>query len=559
MLFDNRQIEANQARMESARSGFDAMCGEIARMLLPDRAGYSSGSWFGQGQSGTNYQYDEYGAMALADGVSLFEGFTMPRGQEWQKIRVSNQRIMDDVVCARWLEEKTRRLFELRNDPESGYAGAVHQSAENLLSLWGQSIWIDHRYDASGRRAGLSYCSEDVGAVWVERDAGGNVMRVHRKLCLTAEQALDKWKDKAPPKVVDAMSDRHKPPRRDQRFEFLHVIERNPNMLSGRIDAAGKPWIGCYYSIADKMVFEEGGYRTLRRVVSCFARSSGEDYGRSPAMRLLPALRATQIIMQDRVLATEQMVKPPLLAPNDELDRAVIDLGPWGITYGGLDDRGAEMLKPFLDSIDLSGAKDLHAEIRSMIDRGYWRDLLQIFREQKTHITALRTSEEMSEKGVLLSPLARQEQEWHAPALHVELDLMWEDGEFDDMPAMLVDYFEAGGGVKAVYDNLLSQMMDAADGASFLRMVQQFDVVAQLDPQGAVQAFKREYPLDKVIPFLGQSNGVPARLRATDEEKAAYDSQAQQAAMAQQLIEAAPALSGAVKNFAQAEAVSSGA
>ncbi|MDQ9785857.1 portal protein, partial [Serratia marcescens] len=118
-----------------------------------------------------------------------------------------------------------------------------------------------------------------------------------------------------------------------------------------------------------KLAFKTGGYRTLRRIVSRFARSQDEDYGRGPAGRVLPAIRASQIMMQDRVLGTEMAVKPPLLAPSDDLDQAVIDLGPFGITYGGLDDMGREQLKPFLTSIGLADAAQLHAEIHATIDK----------------------------------------------------------------------------------------------------------------------------------------------------------------------------------------------
>jgi hypothetical protein len=559
MLFDSRTIDGNQARMESARAGFDALSGEVARMILPDGADFG-GTQLSQGQSNTQYQYDEYGALALQDGVSVFEGLIMPQGQMWQKIAVSDDAVMADIECASWLEAKTKRLFELRNDPKSGFIGAMHASAESLLSLHGQSLWVDIRRDETGWACGLSYQSEEISGLWVERDAAGNVYRIHRKFSLTAEQAFDKWGEASPPKVRDAMAERPgKEPRRADIFEFIHVIERNARLDPKRADAPGKPWIACYYSISDKLSFSEGGYRTLRRIFSCFSRRTREDYGRSPAMRILPALRASQILMQSRVLGAEQKAKPPLLAPSDELDRATIDLGPWGMTYGGLDDRGEPMLKTFLEAVDMTDARDIHAEVRQVIDRSWWRDLLQIFKEQKTHISALRTSEEMAEKGLLLAPLGRQQTEWLAPMLDVELDLMHELGEFDDMPQRLVEYFGASRKVRAIYDNLLSQMLEAAEAAGLLRALQMYAEIAQLDPQSAVEQLLREMPMAKMIPFLLHANGVPARLRATDAEKAAFDQQQAQKAMVQQLTEAAPALGVAAKNFAQAGAIGAGA
>ena len=553
--FDTKTIAANQARMESERSGFDSVRGEIADLVLPQSSGFNQ-SWNSQGRSQTSSQYDEYAALALQDGVSAFEGFVMPRGQKWQRMRALRQALMDNVVVAQWFESKEDLIFSMRNDPKSGFTDNVHQSAEALFGFGEQSMWIDKRFDDFGRFVGLSYQSEHLDGIWCDLDAEGNPMRIHRKFWLTAEQASLKWAERVPPMVREAMAPNKN--RQQERFEFIHVIERNPRRLAGRIDAAGMPWRGCYYSCRDKdadRIFITGGYRTLRRIVSHFSRSQGESYGRGPAGIVLPAIRASQVMMQDRVLATEMNVKPPLLAPDDELDQAIIALGPFGITYGGLDEQGREQLKAlFGNSIDLQGAQELHGEVHAIIDRVFYRDLMQINRELKTHITAARTMEEIGEKGILLAPLARQEGRWFAPMLDVEIDLLWEEGFLDDMPAVLQREFAGGGGISVFYDNNLTRMQDANEAAGYLRTAEQVASIAQFD-KSVIPAFTREYPLAKVIPGLGAVNGIPARWRATDEEKAAQD-EAEQAQQAQtQLLEAAPVLADAAKNAAQAGAI----
>ena len=219
---------------------------------------------------------------------------------------------------------------------------------------------------------------------------------------------------------------------------------------------------------------------------------------------------------------------------------------------------GRETLKPlFGNSIDLNGAERLHAEVHEVIDRVFYRYLMQINREQKTHISATKTMEEIGEKGILLAPLARQEQTWFSPMLDVELDLLWEEGFLDDMPPILQEEFGRGGGISVIYDNNLSRMQEANEAAGYLRTAEQVASVAQFDPS-AVKTFTREYPLDKVIPGLGRVNGIPARWRASDEEKQAQDQADAAAAMQQQLLQAAPVLADAAKNAAQAGAISNG-
>jgi hypothetical protein len=552
-MFDGTTIEANQARMESARSGFDGMREELAALLLPHHDHFHH-AFAANSAPRTDTPFDEYAALSMQDGVAAFEGFTMPRGQKWQGITIADKRLLDNVANAQWLEAVRDRIFDLRHDPKSGFVGAIHETVESLYAFGEASIWPDARMDDRGVFEGFSYQAEPIYTVWVEVDAQGNPMRIHRKLTLTADQAWREWDEDCPPKVLAAYRDRNR--KSDQGFVFLHVIERNPRVMPGRIDAAGMPWRACYYSYEDKMPFRVGGYRVLRRITPRWRRAASKHYGTGPSRLVLGAIRAAQLMMQDRVLGTELAVKRPMLADDDELDAGLIDLSPFGITMGGLEN-GRRKLEPLFDGAELQGAEALHGEVRSMIDRAFYRHLMQINREMKTHIAATRTLEEIAEKGVLLAPLARQEKELFAPLLDAELELARQHGLLDDMPPQLREYFAAGNGVQAMYDNELSRMIAAAEAAGYFRMSEQVVVMGQYAPE-AIEAFTREYPPEKVVAALGQVNGVPARWRATEEERAARDeAKAEQMAM-QQMLELAPALSQAGKNIAEAEAIGNG-
>ena len=548
MMFDAQQIKANQARMERERSGFDSLRSEIATLVLP-QAEYDQHWGHISPAPDSTKQYDEYAALALEDGVSGFEGFVMPRGQKWQGITIIDEELKEDILVQRWFAKIAALIFAFRNDPRSGFVDATHSGIQSLYAFGEQSTWIDKRYDDYGRFVGLSYQHESVGGIWVDLDADGNPMRVHRKIHLTAEQLVQKFGDDAPKKAREAMTGDN--PRRGDRFEILHVIERNRKRREGRIDAAGMPWIACYYCVTGVEIFREGGHRTMRRVVSRFERAGSSNYGWAPAMRALTSTRGSQVIMQDRVLATEMALKRPMLAVDDELDEAIVDMSPWGITYGGLDDMGRKRLEPMFDAPDLAGAKDLHQDQYSIIDRVFYRHVMQLNREMKTHIPAARILEEIAEKGILLSPLARQEGWWFAPMLECELDLIWEEGFLDDMPPALREYFGNGGPMATVYDNNLTRMQEANDAVGILRTGEQVAVFAQFDPS-APKAFAREFPMSRVIAHLAGVNGVPAKLRATDDEKRAFDNAEQQEANLQQMLQVAPVIADAAANASQA-------
>lgn len=556
-MLDGTTIEANQSRMESARSPFDGLWAEIAVLVFPRQAHF-----FGGGLTAANWNkwttpesvmHDPYAAQALGDGVSVFESFVMPRGQRWQAFVLGDESLMKKVHIRDWLETLAKRIFALRNDPMSGFANAIHESAMSLFAFGAQSTWVDIRRDrATGRKVGLSYQSEFIGDIWIECDAEGYPMRVHRRLMLTAEQAWLQWGDKCPPKVREAANSRNAEDRKRD-FAFLHVIEPNLRMVPDRLDAAGKPWSGCYYSVEDKQSFAEGGYNSLRRTVSRFERAPRADWGWSPTMGVLPEIRRMQAIELDRTIAAEMNLKPAFLAMDDELDGPLLELKPYGVTYGGLDEQGNRMFEKLSDVGDATDAEKLVLDSRAKIDRAFYRDLLQINREIKSHVSAAKVMEEVAEKGLLLSPLARQENEWLSRMTQNELVLLEELGGLDDMPPEVAEYFDAQGSMDIRYDNTLSHMQEAGKSVAFMNLAQQIGLLAQYD-KSYVDDFRREYPPAKVLPALGRIAGVPAEMQADDTDKAAFDKQKQDAAQLEQLLAAAPALGGVAKDLSAATA-----
>jgi hypothetical protein len=548
-------IKRNQASMSQLRSSWDGAWGEIARLVSPEMNHFYGGSMLGWARM-AGYKaaemHDPYAAQALEDGVSVFEGFVMPRGQRWQKLALDAE-LMKSIETQQWVEKVETRLFALRNDPESGFAGAVHESAMSLFAFGAQSMWVDIRHSpVTGAPLGLSYQSEFVGEIFVEWDAGGRPYRIHHQFTLTAEQALLKFKRDTPAKVREAMEGTNKEPNKE--FEFIHVIEPNITYDPERIDHRGMPWSSCYY-VANgiEQVFKEGGYRSLPRIFSTFTRGPRNGWGFSPTMRVLPYIRLLQEITRDRTFGAEMRLLPSYLGSDDELDGAILEMHPLGVTWGGLDERGNPKLKQIELNGDATDAERLAAEARMAIDKGYGRDLLQLNRELKTHITATRTAEEMAEKGVLLAPHARQESEWLAPQTQRELALLAEIGGMDDMPGEVAEYFAAEGGFHWRYDNQLSRLMKSADTASFLSLGEQVTLLAQQD-KTYIEHFNREFPPEKVLAVLADNAGVPASMKATEKEKAAFDAEKQQRQQVEQLATVLPAFTDAIKNTAQAGA-----
>ena len=536
-MFDAKVIIEEQARMKQQRQPFETLQRECAELLLPRQSNFDNIGRYNQGANLQTRIFDEYAQQALEQGVSIFEGYVMPRGQIWQRWEFADEDLMKSQANREWCDRKNMQLFRLRNDPKSGFTGQTHESVASLFAFGMQSMWIDLRRDIQKKVIGLSYQSEFIGEIFVKEDHQGLISIVHHVFQWQARKADAKWGVNAPPAVKAAM----KANDGDRMIEFIHRIEPNREYDPERIDEKGKPWRGCYLCVPDNKIFETGGYFSMPRIVSRFINAPNEEYGRCPAFTILPAIRATQQMMLDLMAASELKAMPPLAAHDDMMDQTV-RYAAREITYGALDSRGNRRLVPLIEGADMSDSFALLEKLHGHIDRAFFVDMLQIRNDMKSHVTDSQLYQREEEKGMLLAPLANQETEWLSLMLDRELSLMEEAGMMDDMPGEIAEAVEAGVGLRVMYDNGLTRAQEAGAAAGYFRMQEQFAGLFQADPT-TLQQFQQKYPFDKVLDHMGRINGVPAAWEATDDERQEIKSQDDEAMADAQALDAAPILS----------------
>jgi hypothetical protein len=528
-MLDAETIQREQGVMESRRSAFEALWQDVAQLMLPRQADFlGSSTLFGraaQGRPRTERIFDETAMLALDHGCAVFEGEVIPQGGQWQRFVTRDPDLMKDRTIALWMETLGDRLFALRNSPVSGFANQTHESVASLLSFGFQGMWVDVRRDRATRRAtGLSYKSEHIGQVFVREGHDGLIETVHRKFTLTHRQALAKWGDDAP---ECARKEAGKPNggNLDAESTYIHVLTPNRDYEPGRIDRYGKPIYSCYLSVADKQVFDEGGFRSMPLICSRYEKSPFEDYGRSPGINVLPAVKATQRMMRDLVTAIEFQARPALGANDDMLDQ-ILMYEPGGITYGAVDARGNKTVQVLFEGADIAPALQLLQSTRAVIQRAFFEDLYVIRQEVKSHVSATERLQRDQQRGLLLAPLKRQETEWWDPQTARELDCMAEMGMLDDMPRALA---EAGALFQTIYENPLARARKADQAGGFYDMLGQVAPLLNLE-QGAAAEFTRVYPMRKILPNLAAIHAVPASWAASEAEQEADEAKAAQLA-----------------------------
>lgn len=555
-MIDAKQICKDQTRMEGERSTFDALYQDAAQLYLPEHARFGMNNFTTEGEDFNRTIWDGHGIEALERGVSVAQGYTMPEGAMWKDLVAGDSALMKLKHVAVWFEEKSLLRAKYQNEALSGFIGETAKSWSSLLALGNQCLSLDKRIDhISKMSTGFLYRSDPISRVWIDRDHQGMVNRTHRKFELTAEQALGKWGRaglERAPRVLSDATDKNK---KNNRHEFIHCVMPNMDFDEGRLDWRGKAYYSAYVSVSDKEAIEQGGYNSLPSIHSSYVRSAFEKYGRGPGIKVLPDVKMCQELAILIMTAVELGLRPALAAHDDMIDK-LINYASGQVTYGGIDRRGNRTVERLIDPSSIVEAANYLLELHNKIDRAFFNDLLQTNQDMKSHVTDSQLYERTAEKGILLAPLSRQETELWTPLGDREIEIMNDMGDFDDMPDEVA---EAGGLFTFKYDNPLNRANKANMAAGYYRMRQKAVEEAQYNP-AALEAFDEEYPPARAMIWIAtEVEGVPAHLRATDEEISASREAKAQAQQQKAMAEMLPVVGGAAKDFSQAQAATNAA
>jgi len=295
-----------------------------------------------------------------------------------------------------------------------------------------------------------------------------------------------------------------------------------------------------YISVTGKVIVEEGGYHTFPYSVSRHVVASGEVYGRSPAMMVLPNIKVLNEQKQT-VLKQGHRITDPIILLHDDGVMDGFSLKPGALNYGAVNAEGRPLAHT-LPTGNLAIAREMMDEERKIIKDAFYVTLFEILVEDRREMTATEVLERMREKGVLLAPaMGRQYTEAFGPQTEREVDLLSQQGLLLPVPAILRD---AQAEWKAEYDSPLSRAMRAEEASGFFRW-SEFALKAAVEAQDP--SALDWIDMDTAMPELADINAVPIRWVRTVEAVLARRQGRSQAQATQQLIDAAPAVAGLVK------------
>lgn len=529
---DVESIIRNHSMLRSDQANFRMLWEVIAQYVMPAWDNFV-GLW-SEGVVRTTRIFDATAVSANERFAAAMEQMLTPRTQMWHDIVPADEALRDDEEVQAYCALIRKTLFAARYSPKANYASQTDECYLQLGAFGNAALLID---EAKGGH--LVYRSIPLNEICWSLDKAGVVDSVYREFPFTARQCVQAWGlDKLPPEIQKAYE---KSPYTD--FQILHCVKPNEERVQGAIGPKGMKFDSWYIHKESRHIIARGGYRVFPYGIARYRMAPREHYGRSPASVALPAIRTLNEQKKTALRAGQKAVDPPILL-SEEGALTPFNLRAGALNYGMLTNDGMPLAVPFEAKGQFQIGKDLMQLESTAINDAFLVSLFQLL-AQNPNMTATEALIRAQEKGMLIAPaMGRQQSEFLGPQIVREIDIMAHAGQLPPPPQALA---ENDKGLKIEYTSPLSKLMRSEEAQTIMTSMQGMAQLAPVFP-GLLDLVN----VDEMGRDFLEASGFPGKL-ILDQEKVDANRQAkQQQEQMQQVAEAAPGVSKAALNLAQA-------
>jgi hypothetical protein len=384
-----------------------------------------------------------------------------------------------------------------------------------------------------------------VSEVSIGEDHNERVVETYRQYSLTAMQAFTKWGDKAPEVVHDHIAKK----KFDDPIMFLHAVFPRDFRDASSSTSNNLPFASIHMALESQEIITQGGFHENPFMVTRFFKVSGDPYGYSPGILMLPDIKMLNIVTKTIIRAAQKIVDPPLILPHDGF-LLPLSTVPAGINYK-ISGNPNDKIEPLLTGGNIPVGRDEQADLRVAINKAYFVDLFLTLADRR-NMTATEVVERVQEKMLMLGPvLGRLQSEMLDPIIERTFNILLRKGLIPPPPPILED--------EDFTIEYISPLANAQRGARVTSITNILQLTGSIAP--IVPEVVDKINTDKIIDEAAEVFGVnPNLIRSNDEVGGIRQQRAelqQQIAQQEQIAQAADVAkkgASAEKDLAEAEA-----
>jgi len=375
--------------MKGRRANWESHWQEIAELVQPMRNFVGATT---PGSKRNNRIFDSTAQIEANRLASALSGLLTNPSIQWFFLTTGDEELDENEEVRAWLGYATKSILKLFNSPSVGFYQASSEVYTDLVNF---GTAVMHVKSSPGsplrmRPLQLSQC-------YVEENSDGVVDTLGFEFTYTAAQALhDFGMENLPEKIKKSIEAQ----KFHDEYTFAQVILPRHIRASYRKDGKNKPFCSYVICLEPAHIVREGGFNEFPFVCPRWDKMSGEVYGRSPGMTVLPSVKMANAMARTIVVSSEKVSDPPLQMPDDGF-MAPLSTRPGGVNYyrSGSRDR----IEPLYTGARFDVSEKELARHQMAIQKGFFADLFST--PHNDRMTATEVVQRQREQMQLLNPV----------------------------------------------------------------------------------------------------------------------------------------------------------
>jgi hypothetical protein len=535
-----KQLLTRLDTMKGNRYSWENSWQDIIDYTMPNRMPINTSRM--PGEYSDEYIYDSTAVKALIRLGAVLNGWLTNMSTQWFLIKMEDDELNDTPEVKMWLEQVQKVIrSQLEN---SNFYTEIHELYLDLASFGTGVFYIEERHK-DGKH--LNFSTRHIGEIFIAENMYGEVDTVFRVFDMTRRQMMEKWNVKSLPD--DFKTKTQEEP--DELHQIIHAVYPRTDYDNRKKTSKNLPYASVWIERENELILGEGGYNTFPYCVPRWIKSSGEKYGRSPALNSLGDIKTLNAMMYTLLDTGNKIANPPILVPDESLE--LVDLRPGGITY--YDTRTGNKPEPFVIGANLPITFEMVAEKRNAILDAFFTSELQMIDNKE--MTAEEVRARQQENARVLGPtFGRLQSEFIDKLIGRVLEILFVSIDDEGEPLLPQPPQKIQGKeIKLKYVSPLATSQKMSDVQKVVQGVNMVGQWSQID-----QSVLDNLDLDATVRLLADLYDLPMEMLRTPEAVAEirqgrYDAAVQQAQAQQQLIasESAKMATQAEKNQAAAD------
>ena len=301
------QLIKRYTKSKTDRSSWDTLYQDVQDYVRPTTRDFRGG--FTTGQRRTAKVFDGTAMYAATTLSSALKSYMTPDDDRWVSIGLQGTPREKFTRQERlWAEEVDDIMSYYFARAESNFSSASNETFSDLVA-YGTAIPFIHWDEESD---GPLYDVYPLSSIWLEQNEKGQVDTVFRDMEFTIRQARQKFGDK----VFDSHEKLSKL-KYDETITITHGVYPNTDPEPEMRKSGRKKYTQIYFSENHRHVFEMSGSSQLPYQVSRWSKISGDIYGISPALLVMPEILALQTMNKETLVAAQLSNRPPTVFDDD--------------------------------------------------------------------------------------------------------------------------------------------------------------------------------------------------------------------------------------------------